>query len=155
MQSNKTSVRIFGKRPRFKATKRVHKQARSKSENEVQAFINGTGARGGPPIKADVSFVRARKSYIATWEHMEQQGLDPEADKGIWEPPMHGMNREEFEACASTLRVKGTGKVCALVFPLWSRVITNEEYEALDSDDRCSVDGRRKVWVGCMHPRLT
>ena len=92
MQSIKTGSRASGKRPRPKATKSVHKQARSKSK--VQAFINGMGARGGPQIKADVSFVRARKSYIATWEHMEQQTLDPEAEEGIWEPPMHGMDRK-------------------------------------------------------------
>ena len=105
----------------------------------MQAFVNGTGACGGPPIKADVSSVRACKSYIATWEHMEQQGSDPEAEaeEGIWEPPMHGMDREEFKTCAFTLRVKGTGKVSALVFPLWSRVNTEGEYEALDPDDRC------------------
>ena len=53
----------------------VHKQARSKTEDEVQAFINGTGARNGPPIKADVTYVRGHKSYIATWEHMEQHGF--------------------------------------------------------------------------------
>ena len=62
--------------------------------------------------------MRGRKSYIATWEHMEQQGLDPEAEASMWEPPVHAMGREEFVACASTLRVKGTGKVSALVFPL-------------------------------------
>ena len=38
---------------------------------------------------------------------------------------MHRMDRAEFEACASTLRVKGTSKVSALVFPLWSRVISD------------------------------
>ena len=81
--------------------------------------------------------MRGRKPYIATWEHMEQQGLDPEAEASSWEPLVHAMGREEFEACASTLRAKGTGKVSALVFPLWSRVLKDEEYDALDSDDRC------------------
>ena len=55
----------------------MHKQARSKSEDEVQAFINGTGTRGGPPIKAEVSYLHGRKSYM---EHIEQQGLDTEAE---------------------------------------------------------------------------
>ena len=91
---------------------------RSKSEDEEKAFINGMGVRGEPPIKTDVTFMRVRKSYLATWEQMEQQGLDPEAEEGIWEAPTHVMDREEFEACVSTLRVKGTGKASALVFPL-------------------------------------
>ena len=68
---------------------------------------------------------------------MEQQGLDPEAEESNWEVPTHGIDREEFEACMSTLRVNGTGKVSALVFPLWSTVITDGEYEGLDPDARC------------------
>ena len=63
---------------------------------------------------------------------MEQQGLDPESGEGFWKPPVHCKEREEFEACASMLRVKAMGYVSALVFPLWSRVITDGEYEALD-----------------------
>ena len=58
MQNIKTSSRSSGKRPRPKSTKTAHKPARSKSEDEVQVFLNGTGARGGPPIKADVTFMR-------------------------------------------------------------------------------------------------
>ena len=41
-------------------------QARNKSEDEVQAFINAKGAWVGPPIKADVQYMRVGKSYIAT-----------------------------------------------------------------------------------------
>ena len=99
MQSVNTGSRATGKRPRPKAAKSVHKQARNKSEDEVQAFINGTGARGGPLIKADVELMRVGRSYIATWETM--------------------------------------GKVSALVFPLWSTIISGEQYEELDPDDRC------------------
>ena len=99
MQSVNTGSRATGKRPRPKAAKSVHKQARNKSEDEVQAFINGTGARGGPLIKADVELMRVGRSYIATWETM--------------------------------------GKVSALVFPLWSTVISVEQYEELDQDYRC------------------
>ena len=90
MQNIKTGSRASRKRPRPNEAKGVHKQAHSKSEDEVQAVINGTGARGGPLIKADVSYVHGRKSYIATWEHLEQQGLDPEAEGGVWEPGCYG-----------------------------------------------------------------
>ena len=82
----------------------MHKQARNKSEDEVQAFINGTGARGGPPIKADVQYMRVGKCYIATWEQMEQQGSYPAAADGSWDCPTDGMDRKAFEACGSTLR---------------------------------------------------
>ena len=52
------------------------------------------------------------------------------------------MDREAFEACGSTLRMKGTGKVGALVYPLWSTVISEEQYDELDSDDRCRCVGQ-------------
>ena len=37
------------------------------------------------------------------------------------------MDREAFEACGYNLRVKGIEKVSALVFPLWSTVLTEDE----------------------------
>ena len=49
---------------------------------------------------------------------MEQQGLDPAAEYGSWDCSTDGIDREALEACGSTLRVKGTGKVSALVFPI-------------------------------------
>ena len=104
MQSVHIASRASGKRPRPKSTKVAHKQARNKSEDEVQAFINGTGARGGPPIKADVQYMRVGKSYIATWEQMEKQGSYPAAADGSWDCPTDGMDRKAFEACGSTLR---------------------------------------------------